>query len=190
MHTANRSRGWLFLGAAFSLSCGGTPFPRETTASNTRADDPWLEGPRCTADFRAETALKIETVEPGTGKVVGDGETVRVHYIAQLPGGSAIHDTREGGAPIELVIGSTKIICGFERALLGMHAGERRRVTVPWRLAFGEEGRAPDVGPRTDLVFVIDLFLPAEPSDEHGNGPVRPPASRGGGGGVRGPGGH
>jgi hypothetical protein len=180
-------RGWVFAAAACVLTCGGAPFPRETTASNTRTDDVWLDGPRCAADFHADTTLKIERLEPGIGKMVGDGETVRVHYIAQLPSGVTLHDTRDGGAPIQMVIGSTKIICGFERALLGMHAGERRRVAVPWRLAFGDAGRPPDVEPRADLVFLIDLFLPADPEGDHGTGPVRPPAARGGG---RGPGGH
>jgi len=31
--------------------------------------------------------------------------------------------TRVDGAPIEIFIGSTKIICGFEKALMGMRAG-------------------------------------------------------------------
>ena len=173
--------------ATLCLSCGGAPLPRDTTASNTRADDPWLEGERCVADLHVDaghddTGLRVERVLAGTGKVVGDGETVRVHYVAQLANGTAIHDTREGGAPSEIIIGSTHVICGFERALLGMRAGEQRRVVVPSRLAFGEAGKPPDVPPRADLVFVIDLFLPAETVSSPRSTPVRPATSRGGGG--------
>jgi peptidylprolyl isomerase len=123
-------------------------------------------------------------VEAGSGAAVGDGQEVRVHYVARLPNGTVLHDTRHEGAPIEIIIGSTKIVCGFEKALLGMHAGEQRRVSVPWRLAFGESGRAPDVPPRTDLTFVIDLFLPAVSALENGSPPPNP--VRGGGGGGRG----
>jgi len=172
---------------ALGLSCGGAPFPRETTASNTRVDDPWLEGQRCPAGFQDSGNLRIETLEPGPGKAVGDGETVRVHYTARRADGATAHDTREGGSPpIEIVIGSTHVICGFERALLGMHAGERRRVLVPWQLAFGETGKLPDVPPRTDLVFQIDLYLPALVTTEPGSTPVRPTTRGGGGrGGVR-----
>ena len=173
---------------ALALSCGA-PLPRETTASNTRTDDLWLEGQRCPAGFHDDAALGIEQVEAGTGRVVGDGVTVRVHYVAQLPNGTVLHDTRKDGAPIQIIIGSTPIICGFERGLLGMRAGEQRRVTVPWNLAFGELGKPPDVPAKTDLVFLVDLFVPADPSDEHGGGAVRPTPARGGGGG-RGPGGH
>ena len=123
------------------------------------------------------------------GKVAVDGETVRIHDVARLPDGATVHDTASDGLPVEIIIGSTKVICGFERALLGMHAGGERHATVPWRLAFGAEGRPPDVPPRTDVTFVVDFFVPADPSQDQGSGPVRPAMPRGGGGG-RGPAGH
>jgi FKBP-type peptidyl-prolyl cis-trans isomerase FkpA len=174
-----------FVAASLSLSCGAATLPRETTANDARIDDPWLEGgERCGAGSQDDTGVVLEEVEAGTGKAVGDGQEVRVHYVAKLPNGSIIHDTRQGGAPIEIVIGSTKIICGFEKALLGMRAGAQRRATVPWRLAFGEGGRPPEVPPRTNLTFVIDLFLPAVTDLENGAPPRNP--ARGGGGGGRG----
>jgi hypothetical protein len=172
---------WTNLAALLVLSCGAGPFPRETTADDARADDPWLEGgERCAPGFHDDTGLRIEGLAAGIGKAVGDGQEVRVHYVARLPDGRIVHDTRHDGAPIEIIIGSTKIICGFERALLGMHAGEQRRVTVPWQLAFGESGKPPDVPARTDVTFVIDLFLPAVTELENGSRPSNP--ARGGGG--------
>jgi len=174
--------GSTLLATAIVVSCGGAAFPRETTANNARTDDPWLEGERCGEGAHGDAGLHVETLEIGPGKVVGDGQTVRVHYVAQLPDGTVVHDTRADGPPIEMIIGSTKLICGFERALAGMHAGEQRRVRVPARLAFGDAGKPPQVPGGSDLVFVIDLFLPADPVLEQGGGPVRPPSSRGGGG--------
>jgi hypothetical protein len=172
------AHGTTFIAASLALSCAGAPFPRETRAFDGRTDDPWLEGERCPAGPRDDTGLRIEEVEAGSGKVAGDGETVRVHYVAKLPDGTIVHDTRHDGPPVEVIIGSTKMICGFDRALLGMRAGEQRRVSVPWRLAFGESGRPPDVQPRTDLVFVIDLFVPAYRGVEQTSRPTNP-ASRG-----------
>jgi peptidylprolyl isomerase len=159
------------LPVSLALACGGVAFPRETRASNARTDDPWLDGARCPADASQDVGLRIEELEAGSGRPVGAGETVRVHYTALLPNGTTVHNTRDGGPPIEIVIGSTKTICGFEKALLGMRAGGQRRVHVPWRVAFGETGRPPDIEPRTDLVFVVDLFLPADVATGHGGGP-------------------
>ncbi len=165
----------LIVATSLCLSCGGATFPRETTASNARADDPWLEGgERCGDSSQDLTGLRIEELDQGTGRAVGDGQEVRVHYVARLPDGTILHDTEHDGPPIEIILGSTKIICGFEKALLGMHAGGERRAFVPWRLAFGESGRPPDVPPRTDLAFVIDLFLPAAPTLDDRVPPPRP----------------
>jgi peptidylprolyl isomerase len=162
------------IAAALGLSCAGATFPRQTRAENARSEDPWLDGKRCATDAPDVAGLRFEDVEAGMGRAVESGDTVRVHYVAQSPDGAVLHDSRASGLPTEIIIGSTKTICGFERGLLGMQPGGQRRVFVPWRLAFGEEGRSPDVQPKTDLVFVIDLYLPADPAAEHGSHPVNP----------------
>ena len=165
-----------------NASCASSAPPgRPTHASNARADDPWLEGERCTAETREDPGLRIEEVDPGTGLPVTDGATVRVHYDAKTTSGALLHDTRPAGFPIEIIVGSTHTICGFERALIGMRAGGQRRVTVPSRLAFGEAGHSTDVPPRTDIVFTIDLYLPADVVIERGGGPVKPAPAGGGG---------
>ena len=160
--------------AGLVTSCAGASFPRETRASTARSDDPWLEGERCAAGAQDSADLRIEDLEEGSGRPVERGETVRVHYAAALSSGAPLHDTRDRGVPSEIIIGSTKTICGFEKALAGMRPGGQRRVFVPWRLAFGENGRAPDVQPRTDLVFVIDLYLPSETAFQPGAPPPNP----------------
>jgi FKBP-type peptidyl-prolyl cis-trans isomerase len=104
--------------------------------------------------------------------------TVRVHYVASLPGGAVVHDSHDGGLPSEIVLGSTRTFCGFERALAGMRPGEQRRAVIPWSLAFGEKGRPPEVPPRTDLVVVLDLYLPADVAP-HGGAPPASPAMGG-----------
>src|SRR5579863_5710323 len=69
--------------ASLALSCAGAPFPRETRASVGRSEDPWIVGEHC-ADVRGETTVRVEDVEPGVGKPVERGETVRVDYVARL----------------------------------------------------------------------------------------------------------
>jgi FKBP-type peptidyl-prolyl cis-trans isomerase len=166
--------GAVLLAASCTLSCGAGPTGRLTTASNTRGDDPWLAGEGCTPDAPDAAPMHIEVLAAGSGQPVASGVNVRVHYIASLPNGAVLHDSHDSGLPSDIILGSTKTICGFERALLGMRPGEQRRVLVPWSLAFGESGRPPEVPPRTDLVFVIDLYLPAETVIEQGSHPVNP----------------
>jgi hypothetical protein len=146
--------------AALTITCGPPPVPaRQTTASDARSDDPWLVGARCMPDTPVDPNVRIQVLAEGTGNPVTPGMTVRAHYEASLPDGHVIHAEDR---PSEIILGSTKTICGFERALAGMRPGEQRRVEVPWQLAFGDDGRPPEIPPRTDLVFVIDLYLPAD----------------------------
>jgi hypothetical protein len=147
--------------ASPTLFCGPPPIPaRQTTANNARSDDPWLVGARCSSDTPADANVRSQVVAEGTGAPVTTGMTVRVHYVASLPDGHLVHESED--MPSEIIVGSTKTICGFERAIAGMRPGEQRRVEVPWQLAFGDEGRGPEIPPRADLVFVVDMFLPAD----------------------------
>jgi hypothetical protein len=159
MHPASVPGAALFV-ALLAPSCAPPRVAgRPTIAHFARSDDPWLLGARCAPSNRAEP--RVEVLARGTGEPAELGETVRVHYVASLPSGVVLHDTHEENMPSEIIIGSTKVICGFERSLIGMRPGEQRRVLVPASLAFGQSERPPAVPPDTDLVFVIDLYLPA-----------------------------
>jgi hypothetical protein len=162
----------LLLVTSLALSCGAGPTGRQTTASNTRGDDPWLAGEGCSPDTPVDATPRIEVLAAGNGQPVSAGTSVRVHYVVRSADGAIVHDP--GTLPSDITLGSTKTICGFERALLGMRPGEQRRAYVPWSLAFGEAGRPPEIPPRTDLVFVIDLYVPAEAVIEQGSHPVNP----------------
>jgi FKBP-type peptidyl-prolyl cis-trans isomerase len=142
--------------------------------NDARNRDPWLEGERCPPTVHGDGDLHIEDVVVGPGRVVDRGDTVRVHYTASVTE-AKIRDSRDSGAPIEIIIGSSRTVCGIDRALVGMRAGGRRRVLVPWYLAFGENGRPPDIKPRTDIAFVIDLFVPPELGSDHGSSSGSPP---------------
>ena len=157
-------------------ACASPQQVRPTTADNARNDDPWLHGPGCADVDPSQDAggLHTEDLAVGSGAPVGEGQTVRVHYVASLPSGQVLHDSHGDGPPVEIIIGSTKTLCGFGRALAGMRAGGQRRAVVASALAFGESGRPPDVPPKTDLVFVIDLYLPADASGLQGGPPARP----------------
>ena len=168
------------LATLLTLSCGGSQVsPRPTRIGVARGDDPWLLGERCTPETPTDPAPRIDVLAAGTGDPVAPGVTVRVHYIASLPDGSVIHDSHDE-MPAEIIVGSTKTICGFERALIGMRPGEQRRVVIPSSLAFGESGRSPQIPPHTDLVFVIDLYLPADVVNENGMPPANPMRGAGG----------
>lgn len=65
-----------------------------------------------------------------------NGDTVKVHYTGTLSDGS-IFDSSRDQAPIELKLGAGDVIAGFDKALVGMSAGETKNVTIPAADAYG-----------------------------------------------------
>lgn len=65
------------------------------------------------------------------------GDTVRVHYKGSLLDGTEF-DNSAGRDPIEVTIGNGQVIPGFEKALIGMTAGETRTVTIEPDQAYGQ----------------------------------------------------
>ena len=64
------------------------------------------------------------------------GDTVAVHYKGTLEDGS-IFDSSEGDQPIEFTIGAHEVIDGFETAVIGMSAGDRKTEAIPPENAYG-----------------------------------------------------
>jgi peptidylprolyl isomerase len=60
--------------------------------------------------------------------------------------------------PITFPLGQPGTLPGLEQGVEGMKVGGRRQVTVPYLLAFGEDGNEGFGLPaKTDMVLVVDL---------------------------------
>ncbi|MBZ0157365.1 MAG: peptidylprolyl isomerase [Alphaproteobacteria bacterium] len=80
-------------------------------------------------------------------KKVSAGNRVKVHYTGKLSDGT-VFDSSEGREPLEFTLGEGHLIQGFENAVAGMSAGEKKTVTIPAEQAYGPR--------RDDLVVRID----------------------------------
>ena len=67
---------------------------------------------------------------------VKNGDTVRVHYHGKLTDGSTF-DSSEGRDPLEFTVGSGQVIKGFDDAMIDMHPGEKKTVSIPVDQAYG-----------------------------------------------------
>lgn len=74
------------------------------------------------------------------------GDTVHVHYRGTLDDGSEF-DSSAGGDPISFTLGSGEVIPGFEQAIQGMSAGDKKTQHIPANEAYGEH--------REELVFKV-----------------------------------
>lgn len=74
------------------------------------------------------------------------GDTVRVHYRGTLDDGTEF-DSSAGSDPIVFTIGAGQVIPGFESAVEGMSAGDRKTERIEAENAYG--------GRRDELVFTV-----------------------------------
>ncbi len=70
-------------------------------------------------------------------RTVQMNDVVRVHYSGRTDDGEEFETTFDE-QPFEICIGETKIIKGFENALLGMEENETIDVNIPCSEAYGE----------------------------------------------------
>ena len=112
----------------------------------------------------SEAKLKLEDLKEGTGDAAKDGDTVEAHYRGLFLNGrqfdssyGKMTDTGPADVPITVTLGARGIIEGFQKGLTGMKVGGKRRVTIPYELAYGKNGRQ-GIPPYSVLVFELDMM--------------------------------
>lgn len=103
-----------------------------------------------------ESGLIIEDLVIGEGAEAPPGATVTIHYEGRLTNGEIFDSSYDDGEPATFPLG--RLIRGWQEGIPGMREGGKRRLRIPYPLAYGEQGRPPAIPPRADLVFVIELF--------------------------------
>jgi peptidylprolyl isomerase len=66
------------------------------------------------------------------------GDTVKVHYTGKLKDGS-VFDSSANREPLEFTLGAGNMIPGFEQAVVGMDAGEKKTTEIPVDQAYGQK---------------------------------------------------
>ncbi len=76
-------------------------------------------------------------IQPNEEIRIQAGSKVELHFSVSIENGIEIDNTRGRDEPVSLVIGDGNLLEGFEKALFGLRAGDRRTVHLPPEDAFG-----------------------------------------------------
>ncbi len=86
------------------------------------------------------------------------GQDAAIRYSVSLLDGTPIDSSdAHGGEPFTFRVGHGQVIKGLDAVAPSMRKGEKRRLIIPWWLAYGDNGRPPKIPPSATLVFDVEL---------------------------------
>lgn len=116
-------------------------------------------------------SLEYADVQQGTGEPAAQGKFLTVKYTGYLAFDGTKFDSSEdhpGKEPITIQYGEHHVIPGWDTGFEGMRVGGKRRLFIPWELAYGETGRPPVIPREAELIFDVELVGVSD------QGPVMP----------------
>lgn len=102
--------------------------------------------------------LETEDIVVGEGKEAVKGALILTHYTGWLEDGTKFDSSHDRGRPFECVIGTGRVIKGWDIGMMGMKVGGKRKLRVPAHLAYGERQIGAHIKPNSDLVFEVELL--------------------------------
>jgi uncharacterized damage-inducible protein DinB len=121
--------------------------------------DPKMPGtvPAAAGTVVEAAPLRYIDVHVGTGAAAKPGQEYTVHYTGWLRDGVKFDSSLDSGKPLKFVQGRRQVIAGWEMGFEGMRVGGKRRLFLPYALAYGENGRGK-IPPKAELIFDVELL--------------------------------
>jgi peptidylprolyl isomerase len=101
--------------------------------------------------------LQVTDLVVGEGKACIKGALITTQYTGRLEDGTVFDSSYDRGQPFQCVIGTRRVIQGWDQGLMGMKVGGKRKLFVPAHLGYGER-QINKIPPNSNLIFEIELL--------------------------------
>ena len=152
-----------------------------TSTAETTTAKPASNIPKIAGLPKTLYALKFVDISIGSGEPAVTHKWYTVHYTGWFPDGTKFDSSHDhpGGAPITFPYGAHQVIYGWDTGFEGMRVGGKRRLFIPYQLAYGELGNPPRMPAKANLVFDVELVgqsdnPPAQPKPATPPSPAKP----------------
>jgi len=106
-----------------------------------------------------ESGLKYQDLAVGKGDAARKGDTVEVHYTGWLAkDGKKFDSSKDRDETFKFKLGAGKVIKGWDEGVAGMKPGGKRKLIIPAKLGYGEDGAGDAIPGNAELVFDVELI--------------------------------
>lgn len=168
--------------SSFALAQTSAPAPAKpvshhssaTSVSPATAAKSTSTMPKVVGVPRTLYALKYVDIRIGKGPVPDPYKYYTVTYTGWFPDGKKFDSSFDHDGTFTFPYGGHRVITGWDTGFEGMHVGGKRRLYVPYQLAYGITGKPPQMPAKANLIFDVELvsFSDKPPA------PPAPPAPR------------
>jgi len=135
------------------------------TPAKPPADTPAVSSTTVSKFGANVTELKTIDQKQGAGDEAVAGKTVVVHYTGWLydPAtadghGKKFDSSVDRNVPFAFLLGSGKVIKGWDEGVAGMKVGGKRTLVIPPQKGYGERGAGGVIPPNATLLFDVELI--------------------------------
>lgn len=115
-----------------------------------------------TTNTMSTQELKIEILKEGSGEEAKTGNTVTVNYTGMLTNGTKFDSSVDPAfghvEPFPFTLGENRVIQGWELGVKGMKVGEKRKLTIPAELGYGDRAIGNMIPANSTLIFEVELL--------------------------------
>src|ERR1035437_8770453 len=134
------------------------PSPTQLPVATSSANDIMAStGANMNNVITTADGLQIQDEIVGTGVEVKSGDTVTVNYLGTLTDGTKFDSSYDRNQPFTTQIGVGQVIQGWDKGIIGMKVGGKRKLIIPAALGYGSQATG-SIPANSTLIFEVELL--------------------------------